>query len=236
MPEPRVVLVVAAHPDDEVLGCGGTVARLAQENHEVHIAIMGEGITSRHPCREEADANHLTRLHQQAQAAASKIGAKDVIHFKLPDNRLDTVPLLDVVKLVEDLVGKLKPEVIYTHHPGDLNVDHGVVHRAVLTATRPMVGQCVREIYAFEVPSSTEWAFHRLAPSFCPNVFVDVTGTLEAKLAALACYGTETRQFPHPRSPEALRAIATRWGSVVGCQAAEAFELVRSIRPAIHLR
>lgn len=236
MPEPRLVLVVAAHPDDEVLGCGGTAARLAQENHEVHIAIMGEGITSRHPSRDEADANQLTHLRQQVHAAANKIGAKDVTHFKLPDNRLDTIPLLDVVKLVEELVGKLKPEVIYTHHPGDLNVDHGVLHRAVLTATRPMMGQCVREIYAFEVASSTEWAFQRLAPSFHANVFVDVTDTLEAKLSALACYDTETRQFPHPRSPDALRAIATRWGSVAGCQAAEAFELVRSIRPALHPR
>jgi LmbE family N-acetylglucosaminyl deacetylase len=236
MPEPSRVLVVAAHPDDEVLGCGGTAARLAQEGQEVHIAIMGEGITSRHSCRDEADANQLTDLHEQVHAAAGKIGAKGVAHFKLPDNRLDTVPLLDVVKLVEELLDKLKPQVIYTHHPGDLNVDHGVVHRAVLTATRPMMGQCVREIYAFEVPSSTEWAFQRVAPSFHPNVFVDVTATLEAKISALACYDTETRQFPHPRSPEALRAIATRWGSVVGCQAAEAFELVRSILPASDLR
>jgi LmbE family N-acetylglucosaminyl deacetylase len=227
------VLVIAAHPDDEVLGCGGTMARLAQEGHQVHIAIMGEGITSRHSQRSEADARQLSRLHQQANAAATKVGAKEVCLFKLPDNRLDTVPLLDVVKLLEDLVEKLKPEVIYTHHPGDLNIDHGVVHRAVLTATRPMIGQPVREIYAFEVPSSTEWAFQRIAPSFHPNVFVDIGSTLEAKIAALACYDTETRAFPHPRSPDALQAIARRWGSVVGCHAAEAFELVRSIRPAV---
>jgi len=108
-----------------------------------------------------------------------------------------------------------------------------VIHRAVLTATRPVVGQPVRDIYAFEVPSSTEWAFQRLEPSFCPNVFVDVTSTLEAKIAAMECYESEARKFPHPRSPEALRAIATRWGSVVGCGAAEAFELVRSIRPRL---
>ena len=224
------VLVVAAHPDDEVLGCGGTAARLSHEGHAVHIAIMGEGLTSRHVRREEADAKQLSRLHQQAQSAADKVGAKDVVLFQLPDNRLDTVPLLEVVKLVESLVDKLKPEVIYTHHPGDLNIDHGVVHRAVLTATRPMIGQPVREIFAFEVPSSTEWAFQRLRPSFRPNVFVDVTNTLETKLAALACYETETRTFPHPRSREALRAIAARWGSVAGCLAAEAFELVRSIK------
>jgi LmbE family N-acetylglucosaminyl deacetylase len=137
---------------------------------------------------------------------------------------------LEVVKLVEELVDRLKPDVIYTHHPGDLNVDHGVIHRAVLTATRPTAGQSVREIYAFEVPSSTEWAFGSLQPTFRPNVFVDVAATLETKIAAMACYGTESREFPHPRSSEALRALARRWGSVVGCDAAEAFELVRSVR------
>ena len=226
------VLVIAAHPDDEVLGCGGTMARLAQEGGEVYIAIMGEGLTSRCSTRNEADPRELSRLHQKAHEAAAKVGAKDLVLFKLPDNRMDTVPLLEVVKLLEGLVQELKPEVIYTHHPGDLNVDHGVVHRAVLTATRPTVGQPVREIYAFEVPSSTEWGFHGLEPAFRPNVFIDVTGTLETKIAALACYDTETRRFPHPRSPEALRATGTRWGSVVGCHAAEAFELVRCVRSA----
>jgi LmbE family N-acetylglucosaminyl deacetylase len=225
------VLVVAAHPDDEVLGCGGTMARLAREGHAVHVAIMAEGITSRHAQRDDADPGELSRLHEQTQAAAAKVGAKEVRLFKLPDNRLDTVPLLDIVKLVEDLVQELEPEVIYTHHPGDLNVDHGVVYRAVLTATRPLPGLSVREIYAFEVPSSTEWAFQRLEPVFRANVFVDVSATFEAKLAALACYEGEGRPFPHPRSPEALRANAVRWGSVAGCEAAEAFELVRMVRP-----
>lgn len=224
------VLVIAAHPDDEVLGCGGTASRLSREGHELHFAILGEGITSRHSQRDDADADQLARLHRQAHAAAAKVGVKNVVLHSLPDNRLDTVPLLDVVKIVEDLVSRIQPEIIYTHHAGDLNVDHGVIHRAVLTATRPVAGQTVREIYAFEVPSSTEWAFQRIEPSFRPNVFVDVTGTLDAKIAAMECYESEARKFPHPRSPEALRAIAMRWGSVVGCGAAEAFELVRSVR------
>lgn len=228
------VLVVAAHPDDEVLGCGATAARLALEGHEVHIAIMGEGITSRHAQRAQAAPGQLASLHEQAQAAARKIGAKEVVLYNLPDNRLDSVPLLDLVKLLEELVEKLIPEIIYTHHPSDLNIDHGLVHRAVLTATRPIAGQSVREIYAFEVPSSTEWAFHSLEPRFRPNVFVDVASTLETKIVAMSCYETESRQFPHPRSPEALRAIAARWGSVAGCHAAEAFELVRSVRMEIN--
>lgn len=224
------VLVIAAHPDDEVLGCGGTAARLVAEGHEVHFAILGEGMTSRHSQRSDADSNQLVMLHQQARAAAAKVGVKNVLLHKLPDNRLDTVPLLEVVKIVEELVNRIKPEIIYTHHPGDLNVDHGVVHRAVLTATRPMAGQPVLEIYAFEVPSSTEWAFQWLEPSFRPNVFVDITRTIDGKIAAMESYETEARRFPHPRSPEALRAIATRWGSVIGSAAAEAFELVRLVR------
>ena len=236
MPAPNSILVVAAHPDDEILGCGGTMTRLAGEGHEVRIAILAEGMSSRYAHREDADQQQLQHLHARAQQAADKVGAKGLVLCKLPDNRLDTVPLLDVVKTVEDLVARFRPEIIYTHHPGDLNVDHGVVHRAVLTATRPMTGQCVRDVYAFEVPSSTEWAFQRLEPSFRPNVFVDIADSLETKIAALACYDTETRKFPHPRSPEALRAIATRWGSVVGLQAAEAFELIRSVRATVNHR
>jgi LmbE family N-acetylglucosaminyl deacetylase len=224
------VLVVAAHPDDEVLGCGATAARLVQEGHEVHFSILGEGITSRHGERSEAAAAQLETLHRHAHAAAAKVGVNNLILDKLPDNRLDTVPLLDIVKIVESLIERIGPEVIYTHHRGDLNIDHEVVHRAVLTATRPVSKQPVREIYSFEVPSSTEWAFQQFHPSFRPNVFVDVTRTLEAKVAAMSCYETEARKFPHPRSPDALRAIAVRWGSVCGCGAAEAFELVRSIR------
>jgi LmbE family N-acetylglucosaminyl deacetylase len=230
MPAPSRVLVIAAHPDDEILGCGATAARLVAEGHEVQFAILGEGMTSRHPDRAATEASELAALHHQAHMAAAKVGVKKLSLHHLPDNRLDTVPLLDVIKIVEGLIDEFNPDVIYTHHPGDLNVDHGVIHRAVLTATRPGVGAQVRQIYAFEVPSSTEWAFQRLEPAFRPNVFVDVARTIEAKIAAMECYESESRKFPHPRSAQALRAIATRWGSVAGFAAAEAFELVRSLR------
>lgn len=224
------VLVVAAHPDDEVLGCGGTVARLAREGHDIHILVLGEGSTSRSEQREQADISLVGALHENSLAAAKTLGAKEVFMRNLPDNRFDTVPLLDIVKIVEELVAGLAPEVIYTHHGGDLNIDHALTYRAVLTATRPVQGQSVREIYAFEIPSSTEWSFQRLEPIFRPNVFEDVSETLEVKIKALSHYETETRPFPHPRSPEALRAIARRWGSVVGGEAVEAFELVRAVR------
>jgi LmbE family N-acetylglucosaminyl deacetylase len=224
------ILVVAAHPDDEVLGCGGTIARLAKEGHDVYIAILGEGITSRYERREQADRGMVEALHARSREVADLLGAKDLFVYDLPDNRFDTVPLLDVVKVIEGLVKRFQPQVIYTHHGGDLNIDHVVVHRAVLTATRPIQGQSVLDVYAFEVPSSTEWSFQQFMPSFRPNVFVDITHTLDIKVQAMSLYDTEVRLFPHPRSPEAIRAIARQWGTVVGCEAAEPFELIRSVR------
>jgi LmbE family N-acetylglucosaminyl deacetylase len=220
------VLIVAAHPDDEVLGCGATAARMAREGHAVYISILGEGMTS----RSEADRIRLPDLHACARRAAELVGARDLYLHGLPDNRFDTMPLLDVVKIVEELITRLQPEVVYTQHGGDLNVDHQITHRAVMTATRPTQGHPVREVYALEVASSTEWAFQRFEPAFRPNVFVNIDRELDTKLAAMAAYESESREFPHPRSPEALTAIARRWGSVAGCPAAEAFELIRSVR------
>jgi LmbE family N-acetylglucosaminyl deacetylase len=222
-------LIVAAHPDDEVLGCGATAARLVREGHHVSIAILAEGITSRSRTRGEGDSSQVETLREHARKAAKILGVKEVSLHGLPDNRLDTVPLLDVVKVVEQIVQQVAPARIYTHHPGDLNIDHVVVSRAVMIATRPMQDCPVQEIYQFEVPSSTEWAFQQFEPSFRPNVFMNISGTLELKVRAMACYESEVRSFPHPRSAEALRAIAKRWGTVVGCDAAEAFQLVRAV-------
>jgi len=223
------VLVVAAHPDDEVLGCGGTIAKLSSMQ-PVHIAILGEGISSRYDLRQHAKAELLTKLHGDAEAVSRMLGATGVTLIGLPDNRFDELALLDVVKAVEKLIAETRPSTIFTHHPGDLNIDHAVTFRAVMTATRPLPGCVVRDIYTFEVPSSTEWAFQQFAPAFQPNVFIDITATLDTKVDAMARYESEARSFPHPRSAEALRAIASRWGSVAGLGAAEAFQLVRSIR------
>jgi LmbE family N-acetylglucosaminyl deacetylase len=225
-----VVLVVAAHPDDEVLGVGATAARRAAAGDVVHLAILGEGVTSRAPARAGADPGAVRALQDDARAAAEMLGAKTVAFGELPDNRFDTLALLDIVKRVEGWIRDLDPVVVYTHHAGDLNVDHRLTFQAVLTATRPVPGCRVREVYAFEIVSSTEWAFGRLAAPFSPTVFEDVTSTIELKIAALERYRSEHRPFPHPRSGEALRAIARRWGSVVGLRYAEAFELIRAVR------
>jgi LmbE family N-acetylglucosaminyl deacetylase len=224
------ILIIAAHPDDEVLGCGATIARLAREGHEVYIAILGEGITSRYQQREQADRKALETLHDSSRRVAALLGAKDLFLHDLPDNRFDTVPLLDVIKIVEDMMKRLQPLVMYTHHGGDLNIDHVITSRAVLTATRTVAGCPVRELLMFEVPSSTEWAFQQLEPVFRPTVFTDVHETIETKIKAMELYEGEMHAFPHPRSALALRAGAQRWGSVAGMIYAEAFELVRTIR------
>ena len=223
-------LVLAAHPDDEVLGCGGTISRLTKDGHDVYVAIMGEGITSRYDKREQANLEIVGEIKELSLQVSTLLGVKELFLYDFPDNRFDTVPLLDIVKTIENLINRLQPQVVYTHHGGDLNIDHVITHRAVLTATRPVFDCPIKEIHSFEVPSATEWAFGQFRPSFQPNVFVDISTTLEMKIQAMQLYESEMQFFPYPRSPEAICAIAHRWGSVAGREAAEAFELVRSIR------
>jgi LmbE family N-acetylglucosaminyl deacetylase len=225
----KSILVIAAHPDDEVLGCGGTIARRVEEGHDVYIAVLGEGITSRYENRDDADQALVESLATTSREVGAFLGAEKVYLDDFPDNRFDTVPLLDVIKSIENIIDKVRPQVVYTQHGGDLNIDHNVVYRATLTATRPMVECPVREVYAYEVASSTEWAFEEFSPPFRPNTFVEIEKTLDQKVEAMQMYETEARSYPHPRAPKSLRAIAWNWGRTAGVQAAEAFELVRSV-------
>jgi LmbE family N-acetylglucosaminyl deacetylase len=226
------ILILAAHPDDEILGCGGTIARRVQEGHRVAIVIFGEGITSRYARRDQARKEDIEKLHAASLEAGRVLGVNEVRILDLPDNRFDTVPLLDVVKKMEALIGEFTPSTVFTHHGGDLNVDHSIIHRATLIATRPMAGSLVREVYSYEVSSSTEWSFGEIESVFNPTTFVEIAGTLETKIKAMAAYESELRIFPHPRSPDALRAKARHLGSVAGVQAAEAFRLIRKVEPA----
>lgn len=230
MAGPKQVLVVAAHPDDEVLGCGGTVARHAAAGDEVHVVIAAEGATARDSSRDTgARRQEINSLRDAAQAAAKVLGSRVPEFLGLPDNRLDGLDLLDVVKPIEDVVAAVRPAIVYTHAPADLNIDHRIVHEAVLIACRPLPDASVRRIFAFETPSSTEWGAAARGGTFQPRRFVDISDTLETKLAALECYGSEMREFPHARSLRAIRALAEWRGASAGLAAAEAFEVIREI-------
>ncbi len=224
------VLVVAAHPDDELLGCAGTLARHVIAGDAVHIAILAEGSTSRNDHRDIAEASdELQALRLAAQKAGEILGVQSVTCQGLPDNRMDSVDLLDIVKIVEALISEHEPQIVYTHHVGDVNIDHELTHRAVFTACRPTVGHSVERLLAFETVSSTEWTPPGSRPAFVPNWFVDISTTLKRKLEALRAYTTEMRDWPHPRSTRAVETLARWRGATVGVEAAEAFVLMRHV-------
>jgi LmbE family N-acetylglucosaminyl deacetylase len=219
----RVVAVVA-HPDDEVLGVGGTLARHAQDGAEVTALVLADGATSRYAERMQDE------LQVAGQKSALHLGLREIRFANLPDQRLDALPLIEVTRVVDAVLDELRPDVVYTHFAGDVNLDHAVVARATWTACRPYARPGVRELLAFETPSSTEWGWPGLGDRFSPNVFVDVSDTIDTKLVAMACYDSELRPEPHPRSLDALLTRAAYWGSVVGMRAAEPFMVLRSTR------
>ena len=223
------VLVVAAHPDDEILGVGGTIARKVAEGQKAYALILGEGQTSRWDNRNLAESSVIEKLHVNTLEAAKIIGYSQVFFENFPDNRFDSVDSLDIVKKVEKYIRLLQPDAIYVHHAGDLRIDHRIANKAVLTAARP-VGSCgVKEIYAFETVSSTEWNFGNRQLCFYPNVYVDIEKYFDLKCKAMKSYESELCEFPHPRSLEMLEILAKKWGSTVGKQYVEGFEMVRMI-------
>jgi len=224
----KSILVVAAHPDDEALGCGGTIARLSQEGAAVHVAFLADGVTSR-AGEAAADQGGLRARRAAAGNACEILGARTLYFGDFPDNRLDTVALLSLVQTIEELIAKFRPDVLLTHHAGDLNVDHRLIHQAAVTACRPQVGSTVRTLLAFEVPSSTEWQPPGSAPVFAPNWFIDISTSLSRKLAALDAYAVEMRAWPHPRSRQGVEHLARWRGATVGVDAAEAFMLARRL-------
>ena len=218
------VLVIAAHPDDEVLGCGGTIARHVAEGDRVHVVFMANGVGS----RSAGLPNDLQCRNHARDKALRILGVAEWHALDFPDNCMDSVPLLDVVQALEPIFEQVQPTRVYTHHYGDLNVDHRVTHQAVMTTCRPMPGNSVRAVLTFEVMSSTEWATPGLAP-FMPNAFVDIRKYLPKKLEALEAYGIEMRSSPHSRSVRHIQALAMHRGNCVGLEAAEAFNVVRVV-------
>lgn len=228
--EKRNILVVVAHPDDEILGCGGTMSRHACEGDDVHILILAEGATSRDRHRNAGlRGDDIESLREAARKAAETLGTALPMFRDFPDNRMDRVELIEVIKEVEGVVFELCPDVIYTHHAFDLNIDHRITHQAVLTACRPEPGKKDTAIYAFETISSTEWSGQSGNRSFSPNYFINISEHLDNKIKALKSYGMELRPFPHLRSVEAVQHLARYRGASVGIHAAEAFELIRGI-------
>jgi LmbE family N-acetylglucosaminyl deacetylase len=225
------VLIVVAHPDDEVLGCGGTIARLTSEKGiEAATLILGEGVTSRDLTRDtEKRKNELAALKKNIYDANKAIGIESTFILDFPDNRFDSVALLDIVKAIEKVKLEFMPDTIFTHFSNDMNIDHAVTNKAVLTATRPMCNETVREIYAFEVLSSTEWNFPL---SFSPDYFVDISSSITKKERAMGIYTGEVREFPHPRSIKGIDLNATYWGMRMGVDKAEAFQTLRRVLPS----
>jgi len=232
------ILIIAAHPDDEVLGMGGTIAKHTSQHDTVSIIYMATGITGRRELLEseyeiknipkkiqEDWQQEIGKLRQDANKSARLLKVKNVKFFDFPDNEMDGIHLLKVVKVIEKEIKTAKPDRIYTNHYGDLNVDHKVVYNATLAACRP-ANFPVKEILSFEVLSSTEWSYPY---NFNPNHFINIEKYLGKKIKAMELFVNEIRKFPHPRSSENIKHVARRWGSVSGFNAAEAFELIRRL-------
>lgn len=222
----KSVLVVAAHPDDEVLGCFATVKKLIAQGWSAYTLILSGGKTS----RGDVSQVELNALAREMRDANALIGVKQVFQENFPDNAFDSAPLLSIVKSVERVKALVQPDLVITHHFGDMNIDHQLAHRAVMTATRPMIGECVKTILAMEVPSSTEWNSFSRETAFIPNVFVDVSETIDDKVSAMGLYASELRQYPHPRSLQYIKELASINGKKVGLEYAESFMLVRDVR------
>ena len=222
---PPRILVVVAHPDDETLGAGGTMAKFARTGSEVWVTVVCDGVTARH--------NEIDRQKECARRACDVLGVHNLVFCDLPDQRLDSLSLLDVIGPIERCVSELRPDVVLTHFAQDVNQDHGIVSRATMVATRPTPGSTVRTVMCFETASSTEWAPPFGANTFAPSVYVDIASTLATKVRAMSVYADthacELQPYPHPRSLDAVEVYAKRHGITVGVEAAEPFMLVRGV-------
>lgn len=225
-------MIVAAHPDDELLGLGATMHKLIHtQNVTAHVVILGEGITSRADSRDVKACDSNLKTHRQnMKNAAEKIGYQSESFYNFADNRFDSHDLLDIVKVIEKEKNNFQPNFIFTHHKGDLNIDHQVTFQAVMTACRPMDTENVKGIISFETPSATEWQANSDPRKFSPNLYMEICHIdLVAKCEAMEEYEFEKRKFPHPRSSKALEILASYRGMTIGKPLAEAFEIIRLI-------
>ena len=224
----KKVLVIAAHPDDEVLGMGGTIAKLVKDGNTVDVLIVTDGSSAQY-----RDSDHLAEIieakKKETRNCADILGVRDVYYGELPDMKLDITPHIRINKVIEDVIDKVLPDMVFTHFWGDVNCDHQNVYKSTLVAARPVLGQVVRELYCYRVPSSTEWTPNKPDTVFMPNVFVDIEKFAEQKYKAFACYSTELRNYPHPRSVQYLCETDKAAGLRVGMLTAEEFMLLRKL-------
>ncbi len=226
----KTILVIAAHPDDEVLGCGGTILKHTENGDKVHILILAEGITSRQKKRDRSLVNlELNKLKSSTDQVSNLLNITSFELLDFPDNRLDSIDILEIIKKIEEKIDILSPSIIYTHHNGDLNIDHKLINQAVITACRPIKkNNNVKKIYSFEIPSSTDWQLNN-NNNFKPNYFVDITNQLEKKIKAMEFYESELKDWPHSRSKKGIESFANIRGMQSGFKAAESFMLLREL-------
>jgi LmbE family N-acetylglucosaminyl deacetylase len=225
---PKNILVIAAHPDDEVLGCGATLSKLTDNGFNTHVLILGEGLTSRQDSRNpEIIQKQIKSLHEEATKATSLVGATYCEVLSFPDNQFDSVPLIEIIKAIEQRILSFKPQVVFTHSAKDLNIDHRITCQATITACRPVSNCSVSQILAYEVLSSSHWVGSDLSSRFNPNTFIPVEKKdIDLKISAMETYKSEKRSSPHPRSPEIIKSLAQFRGSSIGVDYAESFELL----------
>lgn len=224
----KKVLVIAAHPDDEVMGLGGTIAKLSAQGVECHLLIVTDGSSSQY-----RDSDHLHEIieakKQETKECSGLLGFKSIHYGELPDMKLDKTPHIVINQVIEKVIDELQPDTVFTHFWGDVNRDHQEVYKSSLVAVRPVMGQVVKEVYCYKVPSSTEWTPNKADTMFMPNYFVDIEKFAEQKYKAFACYSTELRDYPHPRSIQYLRETDKTAGLRVGLLSAEEFVLLRKL-------
>ena len=219
------IAVFGPHPDDQDLGMGGTIAAHSRSGDQVSLLFLGTGVGA----RMSSDNAEVKRRANAAEGAAHVLGAEIVQVHDFPDNAFDQVPLLELVQAIESAKRHVQPDLVYTHHGGDLNIDHRLCCQATLTAFRPQPNERCREIRTFEVNSSTEWSAPSVTPAFQPNLYIDIGQTLGQLESALRCYGEEMRDAPHSRAVESVLNAARFRGSQVGLDAAESFMVLRRI-------
>ena len=218
------VLVIAPHPDDEVLGCGGIISKYVKEGHEVYVSIVTR------TCEPIFPADFDKSNKEQCLKADKELGVKETIFLDFPAAMLESIPRHEFNNSISKLINDIKPEEVYIPHRGDMHLDHKMVVDACMVALRPRFDYSVKRIYAYETLSETEWDIPNTTNAFIPNVFIDITDHIDAKLKAMKEYKNQLCEYPNPRSIEGVKALAMLRGTTISRQYAESFMLIRDIK------